>query len=61
VKKTIVSYELTNLVSIEVTRYPKTRSIDIEFIVGGEGYKWTKDDLKKFLSNVNELRKDFKP
>lgn len=53
-------YDIAHLINIEITKYPGTRSKDIELIIGGEGRKVTKEDIRKMVQRLEEVRKDLK-
>jgi hypothetical protein len=54
------TYSITHLVSVEVTRFPRTRSKKIELIIGGEARSASPAELLSMLRTLEEIKRDLK-
>lgn len=59
-KYTVTNYNLTHLVSFEVTRYPRSKSKKIEIIIGGEPRPSNIAEVLEISRAVDELKKDLR-
>jgi len=60
VKKTTITYEISDLVSVDVTWYQKSKIKNIEIIVGGEGKNVSAAHIVNMFRSMAELMKDLK-
>lgn len=58
--RTTFTFELAHLIQIEVTKYPRTKTRDIELIIAGEARKISPAELHGFLTRVEEMKKFLK-
>lgn len=57
---TTTHYDITHLVDIEVTKYPKTRSKKIELIIGGEARTINADTVLSMLRTLEQVKRDLR-
>lgn len=59
-KKTTTTYDIAELIHIEVTRYPRQKEKHYELIIAGEGKRVYPRQVLEMISRLEEIKKDFK-